>query len=840
MSSEQLRIGSKLPKIIEGNTTTHVSDTVDPPEHNAVGEAPNGAEAARGDAMDIDICSEGEKVHEIDNASYKQVGHVTELVKKAILLNSRLEKMIRQIKKQCQTLASVCKSLNSALKIYNSFSRLVACSQELLSLPYDTEILDSNNGDNLGLFEEAEEHIDTLIKTIQAVDIARCNFDYATLSKYHDLFKKSKGLKSQTKKLFDTSNVFHAGVAKLRKHVDDFRTLAVNLRDYNKITDATSAHVLGQLEQKLMGVSNDVLHMQLVKVAHNAMQSMLSSGSRSTNNEHPSGGGSEGVPEEYVSHAHDDGSNDGNGSTANVESVASEIAQGVEDALQPLTEKLQETISQTVSILKTSRTDLASSGVGGTTSIRSIQEETAQSRQDIVSKLQDPPQGSPSVESSDDEKPNQNITTTLKALNDILCDAWMHNWARKAAEEVAFGAGIKANMLTDTPGADTKLGSDWPTVLKNVNNKIIGAIEHLMQINRIATESQFSKDTSVLLDTWAKSSVPSSQRTVVENAKPSQPSTGNTKSSMLDVINSVINAYWKKQTDPSLILPEKVKTLFDAMRNLSRIRDYNVFSVDKAGAKDHAHHMIEKVITEFNDGKIAPLEMIHVYNACKDLYKAFVPMRHSTEFSDIPVDKIDDTLSKVLPVHNINNTDLNMILGTLPHDERPRNHGIAAMITTSMANSIKQMQITQATIRVITTVVKNNNNMQHDAMCPSLMWNSQRNDLYAQFSRLVVMEVIMWRRLNGLRQTYASDHKRLATEYNLTLLEFRNANFKHMEVSPNKREWFVLDSRTGKSTCFASRALSDPLPDVHIRLAGHPCVMQARDTMWQDFMRRIK
>lgn len=161
----------------------------------------------------------------------------------------------------------------------------------------------------------------------------------------------------------------------------------------------------------------------------------------------------------------------------------------------------------------------------------------------------------------------------------------------------------------------------------------------------------------------------------------------------------------------------------------------------------------------------------------------------------------------------------------------------------SFENALRQTQLVEASTRVITTILTNHVQLQHPAITPTLMWDEKRNDLQAQFSRLVVIEVVMWRRLNGLRTTYASDHKRLVTEYNLTLLEFRNA--KPVSIhNGGDMAWYVIDGRIkgcniGKSVVKRNDA---SIHDYNIRkrLAGHPCMMTQSNRVWDFYIERIK
>ena len=157
---------------------------------------------------------------------------------------------------------------------------------------------------------------------------------------------------------------------------------------------------------------------------------------------------------------------------------------------------------------------------------------------------------------------------------------------------------------------------------------------------------------------------------------------------------------------------------------------------------------------------------------------------------------------------------------------------IANKIEAEIQGCVEKMYVTQSAIKIITTIISSHVRLRHEANTPTIMFDEHRNDFYSQFCRLVVLDMITIRRLNGLRTTYASDHNRVVMESRLLLAEFRNAKFVDVaDVTGHENDWYLLDERIhgGYAVKAKSRPHQKKINDLRVALAGHPCIILAHD-----------
>ena len=117
-------------------------------------------------------------------------------------------------------------------------------------------------------------------------------------------------------------------------------------------------------------------------------------------------------------------------------------------------------------------------------------------------------------------------------------------------------------------------------------------------------------------------------------------------------------------------------------------------------------------------------------------------------------------------------------------------------------------------------------------MTPDIMLDSERNDFYSHFTRLIGLEICMMRRQSGVRVTYASDYRRIAMEFRVLLADFKNAVVQQIKVQDHEgvEMFFVLDTRMQIPSYAAHRRVST-LRDIPSILDGHPCMLTTNSSM---------
>lgn len=78
--------------------------------------------------------------------------------------------------------------------------------------------------------------------------------------------------------------------------------------------------------------------------------------------------------------------------------------------------------------------------------------------------------------------------------------------------------------------------------------------------------------------------------------------------------------------------------------------------------------------------------------------------------------------------------------------------------------------------RVFSDIHERNRHLQRRGMTTGLLMDIRRNSLWSQYQRLVALDYTMCRRLSGIKTTFASDYRRIANQYRITMFLFANTS----------------------------------------------------------------
>lgn len=98
--------------------------------------------------------------------------------------------------------------------------------------------------------------------------------------------------------------------------------------------------------------------------------------------------------------------------------------------------------------------------------------------------------------------------------------------------------------------------------------------------------------------------------------------------------------------------------------------------------------------------------------------------------------------------------------------------------------------------RVFSDIHERNPHLQHRGMTTGLLMDIRRNSLWSQYQRLVALDYTMCRRLSGIKTTFASDYRRIANQYRITMFLFANTSI----VDVNGKKCLATDKSLKQNT----------------------------------------